>query len=138
MLAPLRPLVAAATLTLFTCGCTPTKASSPSKFAVSPVDAAPEAVRPEAGSLPAFDRNAATRALASVDVSSCAREQASRGPGRVSITFAQDGGVARVSVTSGLYLDTLAGGCVEERFRGLRVSPFAGEPVTIETAFRLR
>jgi hypothetical protein len=91
----------------------------------------------EAGTVPPFDRGAAARALASVDVSSCATAGGPTGPGHVTVVFAIDGGVSSVRIDRAPYEDTIVGRCIAEQFRGLRVPAFEGPAVTVGKGFRV-
>lgn len=85
---------------------------------------------------PAFDRAAAAATLMAVNVQVCKRQLS--GTGHVTVTFATDGSVTGAVVDSGPFTGTLEGACVATRFRGARVTPFAGPPVRVGRSFTLR
>lgn len=92
--------------------------------------------RPAARAGNKFDAAAARRALAS----SVARAQycaAERATGTVLITFSPTGSVMGASLAN-LQGDDVRKGCVVRAFRSARVTPFQGEPVTVQKSFRLR
>jgi len=83
-----------------------------------------------------FDPAAARRALASAvgRAQSCAGGQAR---GTIVVTFAPAGGVASASLAS-IEGPGVSKGCVVNAFRGARIMPFQGEPVTVQKSFQLR
>lgn len=106
----------------------PTRAFAASHAQAAPAPAKPQPVR--------FDAASARRALQS----SVARAQfcaAERANGTIVVTFAPAGGVASVSLAN-LTGDDVRKGCVLNAFRGARITPFQGDPVTVQKSFQLR
>ena len=83
-----------------------------------------------------FDAAAARRALASAvgRAQFCSGERAT---GTIVVTFAPAGGVASVSLASIDGTDVRKG-CVVNAFKGARIMPFHGDPVTVQKSFQLR
>jgi hypothetical protein len=59
------------------------------------------------------------------------------GSGNVRVTFAPSGAATQAVVEGGGLAGTPLGSCVASRFRGARVPPFAGSPVTVRQSFTL-
>jgi hypothetical protein len=104
-----------------------------SAAAAPPTPAARPAAKPQALG---FDAGAARRALASAvgRAQFCAGERAT---GTIVVTFAPAGGVASASLASIEGVDVRKG-CVVTAFRGARIMPFQGDPVTVQKSFQLR
>lgn len=104
------------------------RALSAAQAEAAPAPAKPQPVR--------FDPAAARRALQSsvARAQSCTGEQAN---GTIVVTFAPAGGVASVSLAN-LTGNDVRKGCVLNAFRGARITPFQGDPVTVQKSFQLR
>lgn len=87
-----------------------------------------------AGTAP-FDRGAASAALGGVNVSSCKKDQS--GSGHVKVVFAPNGSVSSATVDQGPFVGTAVGGCVAGKYRGARVPPFSGSPVSVGKSFSI-
>jgi len=81
---------------------------------------------------PVFDRDAAMRAIAAVDLKACHDPAVGAGTTGVAITFAPDGRVS-LAVLEGppVFNGTPVARCVISRMRNVRVAPFAGDKVTV-------
>lgn len=90
------------------------------------------------GDSPAFDRAAASSALATAagSASSCKQPDGPTGSGKVTVTFAPTGRATNAVVTGDL-AGTPVGGCVARIFRNARVPPFSGEPITVARSFTI-
>jgi hypothetical protein len=88
----------------------------------------------------AFSRSAAGAALAAIagQAAGCKKDGDPSGIAKVSITFAPSGRVTNSQVVSGPYIGSAAGGCIARAFRGAKVPPFDGDPVTVQKAVDLR
>jgi len=106
--------------------------------------AAADAKKPEAATPPAapaggdFDKSAAIAALgaAAANAASCKKPDGPTGTGKASVTFAPSGRATNSTVT-GAFAGTDVGGCVARIFRGAKVPPFAGDPVTVSKSFTI-
>jgi predicted Zn finger-like uncharacterized protein len=109
-------------------------ASAPTDDAPAPKESAS---KPAAGG--SFDVAAAKTALASAanNASSCKEATGPMGNGKVSITFAPSGRPTSVAVTGDL-AGTSVGSCVARLFRGVKVPPFSGDPVSVSKAFSVK
>ncbi len=85
-----------------------------------------------------FDRAAANSALSSIAASaaSCKKPDGPTGSGKVAVTFAPSG-KATTATIEGSFAGTSVGSCVAGRFRGAKVPPFAGSPVTVRKTFTI-
>lgn len=121
----------------------PTKPAEPGKpktLAEEMAAAAGGAKKPESGGSAAggtapFDKGAALAALGGVNVASCKKDAG--GSGHVKIIFAPSGSVSSATVDDGPFVGTPVGGCVAGKYRGARVPPFAGSPVTVGKSFSI-
>lgn len=68
---------------------------------------------------------------------SCKRPGGPTGSGHVVVTFAKTGEVRSVVVDGGPFAGTPVGDCIAERFKKVRVAPFAGEAVRIGKSFSI-
>jgi len=91
---------------------------------------------PSTGGIP-FDRTAAATALGTAQIESCKRPEGPTGSGHIKVTFANDGSVSAVVLDAGPFNGTLAGTCIENRFRLARVPTFSGPPVTVGKSFTI-
>ena len=84
-----------------------------------------------------FDRAAATAALsAAADAArSCKQSGGPTGRGEAKVTFAPSGDVTSATVEGPPFAGTPVGGCVASVFRGVRVPPFDGSPVSLTKSF---
>ncbi|MBK6459556.1 MAG: FecR domain-containing protein [Myxococcales bacterium] len=85
-----------------------------------------------------FDRASASAALSRVNLQSCARPNGPTGVGHVTVVFSPAGFVSSAVVDGGPFPVTAIGACISARFRGIRVAPFDGVPVSIGKTFTLR
>lgn len=87
------------------------------------------------GSSAPFDKGAALAALGGVNVASCKKDAS--GNGHVKIVFAPSGTVSSATVDDGPFVGTPTGGCVAGKYRGAKVPPFSGSPVTVGKSFSI-
>jgi len=97
--------------------------------------APPPAAEPASGA--PFDRGAASGAIGSVNVQSCAKPGGPTGGGHVKITFAPNGSVSAAVIDSGPFNGTPVGGCIVGKFRGPHVPPFGGGAITVGKSFTI-
>jgi hypothetical protein len=80
--------------------------------------------------LAVFDRDAADRALAAVDVQACADSAVhyvdGLNEGTITVSFAPDGKADGASLKSAAFDGSAVGGCIVKQFQGLHVAPFSG------------
>jgi hypothetical protein len=81
-----------------------------------------------------FDRAAAMAALdaAALTARGCQQPEGPTGTAVVRVVFAPSGDVTSASVDNAPFAGSPVGGCVASAFRGARVPPFDGDPVTLE------
>ncbi len=93
---------------------------------------------PQAGAAP-FDRSAASSALstAAAGAQACKLSGGPAGPGKVRLTFVNNGTAQGASVDEP-FKGTPTGNCIEGVFRATRVPVFSGPPVTVSKTFTLR
>lgn len=106
--------------------------------AATPTDGA--ATEPaDAGAGRAFDHGAATAALSAAadEARACKEEGGPTGSGKAKVTFAPSGDVTAANVEGPPFAGTPVGGCVASAFRGARVPPFDGSPVSITKSFAI-
>ncbi|MCC6552553.1 MAG: zinc-ribbon domain-containing protein [Polyangiaceae bacterium] len=86
-----------------------------------------------------FNRGAATAALgaAAGAAKSCKKPDGPTGSGKVKVTFAPSGNVTSAQVQGPPFAGTPVGGCVAGVFRGARVPPFDGAPVSVTKSFNI-
>ena len=86
-----------------------------------------------------FNRGAASSALgaAAGAAKSCKTPDGPTGTGKVKVTFAPSGNVTSAQVQGPPFAGTSVGGCVAGVFRGARVSPFDGSPVSVTKSFTI-
>src|SRR5262249_54239022 len=113
------------------------KAKAPEKVAEK-VDKPPDAPPPSAGGAQ-FSRSAAQSALgaAAGAARGCAKPDGPTGSGRVKVTFNPSGNVTSATVQGPPFAGTAVGGCVASAFRGARVPPFEGSPVSVTKSFNI-
>jgi predicted Zn finger-like uncharacterized protein len=99
--------------------------------------AAPVAAADPGGGTAPFDRGAASGAIGSVNVQSCAKPGGPTGGGHVKITFAPNGSVSAAVIDSGPFPGTPVGGCIVGKFRGPHVPPFSGGAITVGKSFTI-
>lgn len=107
---------------------------------VPPSAPTPETAAAPAPPLPAFDAEAARRALgtSAIAASSCRKSDAPGGPAEVIVTFAPSGRVTSANVNGGPYGGTATGGCIAATLRAATVPPFAGSHVTVRKLVTVR
>lgn len=124
---------------------------APDKTATKEKDKPPEAPAPApapekpapapepGGGSREFNRGAATSALGSAagGAKSCKKPDGPTGSGKVKVTFAPSGNVTSAQVEGAPFAGTSVGGCVAGVFRGARVPPFDGAPVTVSKSFNI-
>lgn len=87
----------------------------------------------------AFDHAAAEAALSAAadEARACKQDGGPTGKGKVEVTFAPSGDVTSATVEGPPFAGTPVGGCVASAFRGARVPPFDGSPVSVTKSFDL-
>jgi len=113
------------------------KPEAPAPVAAAPARPTPAA--PAAASTADFDRAAALSSLsaAATAAQSCKRPDGPTGGGRITVTFANNGTATTAAVEGPPFAGTPVGGCIAARFRGTRVPPFAGSPMTVHKSFNI-
>jgi predicted Zn finger-like uncharacterized protein len=93
----------------------------------------------EAGGDKPFNRGAATSALGAAAGSArgCKKPDGPTGSGKVRVTFAPSGNVTSAQVMGPPFAGTPVGGCVAGIFRGARVPPFSGDPISVTKSFSI-
>jgi predicted Zn finger-like uncharacterized protein len=88
---------------------------------------------------PPFDTAAAKAALetASSSAASCKKDDGPTGRGKVQVTFSPNGRATSANVIDGPFGGTPVGGCIAKIFRGAKVPPFSGDPVTVAKSFTI-
>jgi len=121
-------------------GKTPDSPKPDDKAAAAPPTPAPAETAAAGGGSAPFDRGAAVSALsgAASAAAGCKTADGPTGSGRVSVTFAPTGRVTTAVVEGAPFAGTSVGGCVASRFRGAKVPPFAGSPVTVHKSFSVQ
>jgi len=106
----------------------PTAAPTPTQTATAEAPAGKE-----------FNRGAASSALgaAAGAAKSCKTADGPTGSGRVKVTFAPSGNVTSAQVLGPPFAGTSVGGCVAGVFRGARVPPFDGSPISVTKSFSI-
>ncbi len=94
----------------------------------------------KAASAGAFDKGAAKRALvgAAKKAASCAKKGMAGGTGKVRVTFGTSGKVKSARITSARFAGSTTGKCAIGYFRGAKIPPFKGSPVTVAKSFTVR
>lgn len=111
----------------------PAPAAAPAAVEVTNTAEAP-------ASEPAFDTGAARSSMRAIagSLAGCKSSPDDEGgSGQVRVTFAPSGAATQAVVEGGNLAGTPLGSCVASRFRGARVPPFAGSPVTVRQTFTL-
>jgi predicted Zn finger-like uncharacterized protein len=119
---------------------TDTKPKEPAAAATPPpAETAKPTETPPPASGNEFSRSAATSALgaAAGSARSCKKPDGPTGGGKVKVTFAPSGNVTSAQVQGAPFAGTSVGGCVAGVFRGARVPPFDGSPVTVTKSFTI-
>ena len=101
------------------------------KPAPAPAPAPKEAV-PTGG----FDKEAASSAISSVDLTKCRATNAEKGEGHVMITFAPAGTVSKAVVDKGPWVGTPVAKCLASQFKKTTIPAFGGEPITVGKTFK--
>ncbi|HEY8074740.1 MAG TPA: hypothetical protein VIF62_11535 [Labilithrix sp.] len=123
-----KPLFAFASVLVACGGSSQQPAKSTSTAATTTASAAP-AQQPSGP----FDRNAARAALDAIDANDCMAlvpKTMIEQPLHVRVTFDQSGHAMDVSA-DGAFAGTPAGKCAEDKYKGVRVSPFVGPLTTL-------
>jgi hypothetical protein len=81
-----------------------------------------------------FDKDAAVKAIALVDLGTC---KAQSGEGHVLITFDTKGKAKEVVVDKGEFGSSKVGKCITAKFKKVTVPPFDGPPVRVGKTFRV-
>ncbi|HSO37452.1 MAG TPA: hypothetical protein VLT33_33230 [Labilithrix sp.] len=84
----------------------------------------------------AFDRQAASAALASVDLVKCKSTNAPRGDGHITVKFMPAGSAAEAIVDKGPMMGTPVAKCIAKEFKKAKVPAFKGEIVQVGKSFR--
>ncbi|MGO8992200.1 MAG: hypothetical protein ACLQVI_02650 [Polyangiaceae bacterium] len=84
---------------------------------------------------PAFNRAAGAVALGLVKVSECRSPDGPTGSGHLKITFDPSGTVLLAVIDQPPFMGTAVGECIADKFRGVRVPPFAGPAVAVGKSF---
>ena len=84
----------------------------------------------------AFDRQAASSALSSVDLVKCKSTNAPRGDGHITVKFMPAGGAAEAVVDKGPMMGTPAAKCIAKEFNKAKVPAFKGDVVQVGKSFR--
>jgi serine/threonine-protein kinase len=114
----------------------PTTTATAPQF-VAPPPAATTAAPKPAADPNAFNEGAARTRLAQANgVLVICNKGGVSGPGSASVTFANDGTVASVSVDAP-YAGTKEGDCAAAQFRRAKVNPFTGAPQTVRHSFEV-
>jgi hypothetical protein len=111
----------------------------PAPAALPGADATNTAEAP--ASEPAFDTAAARSSMRAIagSLGACkSSPEEEGGSGSVRITFGPSGAAMQAVVEGGGLTGTPLGSCIASRFRGARVPPFAGSPVTVRQSFTVR
>lgn len=99
-----------------------------------------ESPAPIPAALPAFDADAAKRALgaSASAASSCRKGDDPSGSAEAIVTFAPSGRVTSANVQGAPFGGTRTGGCIAATLRGATVPPFAGSHVTVRKVIVVR
>lgn len=97
---------------------------------------APSPAPKEAAAAGGFDKEAASSALSSVDLTKCRATNAEKGEGHVLITFAPAGSVSKAVVDKGPWVGTPVAKCLASQFKKTTIPAFGGEPVTVGKTFK--
>ena len=96
--------------------------------------APPKADKVDTG--PTFDRQAATTALSSVDLTKCRATNAPKGEGHIVVTFVPEGNAKDVVIDRGAMAKSPVAKCIVGKFKLAKVPAFKGEPVVVGKTFR--
>lgn len=104
-----------------------------STAATPPPTATATAETPPAGGGAEFNRAAASSALNSAAGAArgCKKADGPTGTAKVKVTFAPSGNVTTSQVQGAPFAGTPVGGCIAAAFRGAKVPPFEGSPVSV-------
>jgi hypothetical protein len=106
------------------------------KPSAKPAPAPSPAPKETATSGATFDKEAASSAISSVDLTKCRATNAEKGDGHVMITFAPAGSVSRAVVDKGPWVGTPVAKCLASQFKKTTIPAFGGEPVTVGKSFK--
>ena len=95
--------------------------------------------KPAAGGDTPFDRGAASSALngAAGSAKGCKKPDGPTGSAKVQVTFAPSGKATQATVGAP-FAGTPVGSCIAGAFRGLKVPPFSGAPVTVSKTVNIK
>ena len=82
---------------------------------------------------PVFDKAAAVKALATVDLSSC--KVAQPGDGHILVTFSPKGKASQAVVDKGDFGPASVARCIAAKFKKVKVPAFEGPPVRVGKTF---
>lgn len=86
---------------------------------------------------PTFDKQAASAALSSVDLTKCRATNAPKGEGHVFVTFAPEGNAKDVKMDRGPMMSSPAvAKCIVGKFKAAKIPAFKGDPVVVGKIFR--
>lgn len=85
----------------------------------------------------AFDRDAASNALKSVDVARCKKPKGPTGDGHVIVTFAPRGSASDAVVDQAPFAGTKVGKCIAAEYRKVKVPRFTGAAVSVGKKFKI-
>jgi hypothetical protein len=85
----------------------------------------------------AFDRDAASTALKSVNIARCKKPKGPTGDGHVIVTFAPRGSASDVVVDQAPFAGTKVGKCIAGEYRKVKVPPFTGAAVSVGKKFKI-
>lgn len=97
---------------------------------------APAPAPPKEATSAGFDKEAASSALSSVDLTKCRATNAEKGEGHVMITFAPAGTASKAVVDKGPWVGTPVAKCLASQFKKATIPAFGGEPVTVGKTFK--
>lgn len=88
---------------------------------------------PPPGDAGEFNKDAARAALgaAAGAAASCKTEDGPVGPARVKVTFSTTGRSTQAIIDGPPFAGTAVGSCIAQKFRGLSIPAFSGDPVTV-------
>lgn len=118
-------------------GSADTAAAAPKKKpSAKPAPAPAPAPKDSAPAGASFDRDAASSAIGSVDLTKCRATNAEKGEGHVVITFTPAGTAAKATVDKGPWVGTPLAKCFASQFKKTTIPAFGGEPVTVGKSFK--
>jgi hypothetical protein len=85
----------------------------------------------------AFDRDAASSALKSVNLARCKKPKGPTGDGHVIVTFAPAGRASEAVVDQAPFAGTKVGKCIATEYKKVKVPPFNGTAVSVGKKFKI-